>query len=71
MSFAEELQRYLDCGIDLQYRRLERTRYLASTGEPYQQQYEERVKWRQGVATKVAESRPAFPDTWGTVPSEL
>ena len=39
-----ELRRYLILGIDLQHRRLERTRYLASTGEPYQKQYEERVK---------------------------
>jgi hypothetical protein len=71
ISFAEELQRYLERGIDLQHRRLERTRLLASTGEPYQQQYEERVKWRQEVATRVAESRPVTPATWDILPTYL
>ena len=69
MTFAEELQRYLELGITLQHRRLERTRYLASTGEPYQQQYEERVKGRQEVATKVAESRLMVPATWDILPT--
>mgnify|MGYP003115927033 CR=1 FL=1 len=35
MSFEAELRRYLEQGIDLQHRRLERIRYL-TTGEPYQ-----------------------------------
>ena len=48
MSFEAELRRYLEQGIDLQHRRLERIRYL-TTGEPYQNQMEERVKWKQDV----------------------
>lgn len=47
-----ELRRYLVLGIDLQHRRLERTRYL-TTGEPYQKQYEERVKWKQDVPYNI------------------
>jgi hypothetical protein len=69
MSFAEELQRYLALGIDLQHRRLERIRYL-TTGEPYQNQYEERVKWRQEVVVR-ADSHLMIPATWDILPNYL
>jgi len=69
MTFAEELQRYLALGIDLQHRRLERIRYL-TTGEPYQNQYEERVKWRQEAVVR-ADSQLMLPATWDILPVYL
>jgi hypothetical protein len=54
----------------LQHRRLERIRYL-KTGEPYQNQYEERVKWRQEVPYNVRLDAPAFPATWDILPVYL
>lgn len=66
-----ELRRYLILGIDLQHRRLERTRYLASTGEPYQKQYEERVKWKQDVPYNVRVDAPVLPATWDILPVYL
>ena len=69
MSFAEELQRYLSLGMDLQHRRLERIRRLASTGEPYQNQYEERVKWRQDVPYNIRLDAPVLPATWDILPT--
>ena len=68
ISFAEELRRYLEHGIDLQHRRLERIRYLASTGEPYQKQYEERVKWKQDVPYNIRLDMPVLPATWDILP---
>jgi hypothetical protein len=53
----------------LQHRRLERTRYL-TTGEPYQDQYEERVKWKQEVRAKY-EERLMVPATWDILPVYL
>lgn len=64
-----ELRRYLILGIDLQHRRLERTRYLASTGEPYQKQYEERVKWKQDVPYNIRIDAPVLPATWDILPT--
>jgi len=66
-TFDAELKRYLSRDIDLQHRRLERIRYL-KTGEPYQNQYEERVKWRQEVPYNVRLDAPAFPATWDILP---
>ena len=66
-----ELRRYLILGIDLQHRRLERTRYLASTGEPYQKQYEERVKWKQDVPYNVRVDAPVLPAIWDILPTYL
>lgn len=62
-----ELRRCLEQGIDLQHRRLERTRYL-TTGEPYQNQYEERVKWKQDVPYNIRFETPAIPVTWEFLP---
>ena len=67
MSFADELQRYLALGMDLQHRRLERIRYL-KTGKPYQNQYEERVKWRQEVPYNIRLDMPVLPATWDILP---
>lgn len=69
MSFESELKRYLERGIDLQHRRLEWTRYL-KTGERYQDQYEERVKWRQEVLVRV-DSHLMLPATWDILPGHL
>lgn len=70
MSFEAELQRYLERGIDLQHRRLEWIRRLKN-GDPYQNQWEERVKWKQEVITKVSESRLMVPATWDILPIYL
>lgn len=67
MTFAEELQRYLALGMDLQYRRLEWIRRLKN-GEPYQNQMEERVKWKQEVVSR-ADSHLMVPATWDILPT--
>ena len=69
MTFEAELKRYLSRGMTLQHRRLERIRCLASTGEPYQHQYEERVKWRQEVPYNVRRDLPVLPATWDILPT--
>ena len=69
MSFEVELQRYLALGIDLQHRRLEWIRRLKN-GDPYQNQYEERVKWKQEVRAKY-EERLMVPATWDILPVYL
>jgi hypothetical protein len=67
VSFDVELQRYLSLGIDLQYRRLEWIRLLKN-GEPYQNHYEERVKWKQEVLVK-SEGVLMVPATWDILPT--
>jgi hypothetical protein len=67
MSFADELQRYLSRGIDLQHRRLEWIRRLKN-GDPYQNQMEERVKWRQDVRYNVRPDAPVRPAIWDILP---
>ena len=67
MSFDVELQRYLSLGIDLQHRRLEWIRLLKN-GEPYQNHYEERVKWKQEVLVK-SEGVLMVPATWDILPT--
>ena len=62
-----ELRRYLALGMDLQHRRLEWIRRLKN-GDPYQNQYEERVKWRQEVRAKY-EERLMVPATWDILPT--
>ena len=69
MSFEAELRRYLNLGMDLQYRRLEWIRRLKN-GDPYQNQYEERVKWKQEVRAKY-EERLMVPATWDILPVYL
>ena len=69
MTFEAELKRYLSRGMTLQHRRLERTRCLASTGDPYQRQFEERVKWRQDVRYNVRPDAPMRPAIWDIVPT--
>ena len=66
MSFDVELQRYLSLGMDLQHRRLEWIRLLKN-GEPYQNHYEERVKWKQEVLVK-SEGVLMVPATWDILP---
>jgi hypothetical protein len=68
MRFDEELRGYLERGMTLQHRRLEWIRRLKN-GEPYQNQYEERVKWRQGVPYKVRPAAPMLPATWDFLPN--
>ena len=67
MSFDVELQRYLSLGIDLQHRRLEWIRLLKN-GEPYQQCYEEQIKWKQEVLVK-SEGVLMVPATWDILPT--
>jgi len=67
VSFDVELQRYLSLGIDLQHRRLEWIRLLKN-GEPYQNHYEERVKWKQEVLVK-SEGVLMVPATWDILPT--
>jgi len=67
VSFDVELQRYLALGIDLQHRRLEWIRRLKN-GEPYQNQLEERVKWKQEVVVR-SDSHLMVPATWDILPT--
>jgi hypothetical protein len=67
VSFDVELQRYLSLGMDLQHRRLEWIRLLKN-GEPYQNHYEERVKWKQEVLVK-SEGVLMVPATWDILPT--
>lgn len=69
MSFEAELRRYLALGMDLQHRRLEWIRRLKN-GDPYQNQWEERVKWRQEVRVRY-EERLTVPATWDFLPVYL
>jgi len=66
MKFEEELQHYLERGMTLQHRRLEWIRRLKN-GEPYQNQLEERVKWRQEVVVR-SDSHLMQPATWDFMP---
>jgi len=70
MNFDAELRRYLDRGIDLQHRRLERIRLLKN-GQPYQNQFEERVKWKQDVPYNIRLDLPVLPATWEILPTYL
>lgn len=67
MRFDVELKRYLSRGMTLQHRRLECIRRLKN-GEPYQNQMEERVKWRQDVRYNVRPDAPVRPAIWEIVP---
>jgi len=67
MSFSAELLRYLEAGITLQHRRLEWIRRLKN-GEPYQNQLEERVKWKQEVVVR-SDSHLMVPATWDILPT--
>ena len=67
MSFEEELGRYLALGMTLQHRRLEWIRRLKN-GDPYQNQYEERVKWKQEVVSRADGYLP-LPATWDILPT--
>jgi hypothetical protein len=69
VSFEVELQRYLALGMDLQHRRLEWIRHLKN-GDPYQNQYEERVKWKQEVVSRADGYLP-LPATWDILPVYL
>ena len=69
MRFEQELQRYLERGMTLQHRRLEWIRRLKN-GEPYQNQMEERVKWRQEVVVR-SDSQLRVPATWDFLPVYL
>lgn len=67
MTFEAELKRYLERGMTLQHRRLEWIRRLKN-GEPYQNQMEERVKWRQEVRYNARPDAPMRPAIWEIVP---
>ena len=67
-TFEDELKRYLSRGMTLQHRRLEWIRRLKN-GEPYQNQLEERVKWRQDVLARAPYARPVLPATWEILPN--
>lgn len=69
MRFDVELKRYLSRGMTLQYRRLEWIRRLKN-GEPYQNQMEERVKWKQEVVARADNHLP-LPATWDILPVYL
>ena len=69
MRFEQELQRYLERGMTLQHRRLEWIRRLKN-GEPYQNQMEERVKWKQEVVVR-SDSQLMLPATWDFLPVYL
>ena len=69
MRFEQELQHYLERGMTLQHRRLEWIRRLKN-GEPYQNQKEERVKWRQEVVVR-SDSQLMVPATWDFLPVYL
>jgi hypothetical protein len=70
MSFEAELRRYLERGMTLQHRRLEWIRRLKN-GEPYQNQMEERVKWKQEVLCNARPEAPMLPATWDILPVYL
>jgi len=66
MSFADELQRYLALGMDLQHRRPECHR--RRDGKQYQTQWwEERIRWKQEVLVTPDEIL-RFPATWEFLP---
>jgi len=67
MRFDVELKRYLSRGMTLQHRRLEWIRRLKN-GEPYQNQMEERVKWKQEVVARADNHLP-LPATWDILPT--
>ena len=69
MRFEQELQHYLERGMTLQHRRLEWIRRLKN-GEPYQNQMEERVKWKQEVVVR-SDSQLMLPATWDFLPVYL
>lgn len=69
MKFDQELRHYLERGMTLQHRRLEWIRRLKN-GAPYQNQWEERVKWRQEVRVR-SEERLTVPATWDFLPVYL
>ena len=69
MRFEEELQHYLERGMTLQHRRLEWIRRLKN-GQPYQNQMEERVKWKQEVVARADGYLP-LPATWDILPVHL
>lgn len=69
MRFEAELQRYLACGMTLQHRRLEWLR-VHKNGQPYQNQLEERVKWKQEVVARADNHLP-LPATWDILPVYL
>ncbi len=68
VTFENELKRYLSRGMTLQHRRLEWARF--KNGEPYQNQMEERVKWKQEVVARADNHLP-LPATWDILPVYL
>ena len=67
MSFADELQRHLALGMDLQHRRSEFIR--RRDGKQYQTQWwEERIRWRQEVLVNPDDIPAFIPATWKFLP---
>jgi len=67
MNLGTELQRYLELGMDLQHRRVERPRYFSGNKKTMKNNWEEKVKWKQDIRSGSLKSENVFPATWGTV----
>ena len=67
MNFGTELKRYLELGMDLQHRRIERPRYFSGSLKTAKNNWEEKVKWKQDRREGSLGSETVFPANWGTV----
>jgi len=67
MNLGTELQRYLELGMDLQHRRIERPRYFSGSLKTAKNNWEEKVKWKQDIRPGSMRSETVFPANWGTV----
>ena len=68
MNLGTELQRYLELGMDLQHRRIERGVGIGRLGSNNR---EEKIKWKQDIREGSIRSETNFPATWGTVYKEI
>ena len=71
MNLGTELQRYLELGMDLQHRRIERARSPSGKKKWIKNNWEEKVKWKQDIRLGSMKSETVFPATWGTVHKDL
>jgi hypothetical protein len=67
MNLGTELQRYLELGMDLQHRRIERGVGIGRAGSNNR---EEKIKWKQDIREGSIKSETNFPATWGIVYKE-
>ena len=68
MNLGTELQRYLELGMDLQHRRIERGVGIGRSGSNNR---EEKIKWKQDIREGSMKSETNFPATWGAVYKEI